>query len=117
CSEQIQIAVPLYTIEPIVRYLQNKRKRDMNFSQNERKAEWRESFSDIRINLAARWNTEKRPLSEWSNLQVGTVIPFQPKNDCSVQIQLSGIEHYSGEPGIEGNHWAVKIGNKIKENS
>jgi hypothetical protein len=55
CSEQIQIGVPYYTIEPLVKKMQAKRQKDTAVSPAVKSAEWQKAYDRIQVPVRAEW--------------------------------------------------------------
>src|ERR1043165_1391956 len=55
CSEQIQIGVPYYTIEPVVKKMQARRQKDTTVTQQVKRAEWQPAYDRITVPVRAEW--------------------------------------------------------------
>ena len=117
CLEQMQIGFPLHMMEPLIRFLQEKRRREMDYSHGERKLEWREAYGSIEIPVTASWDTPERTVSEWLKLKKGDVIPLPSASQGlrDVKLLLSGIELFIGEPGVNDGKWSARIKSKISQ--
>jgi flagellar motor switch protein FliM len=56
CSEQIQIGIPYYTIEPIVRKMQLRRQKDTATANTEKRSQWLDSYDHITMPVRAEWD-------------------------------------------------------------
>ncbi len=57
CSEQIQIGVPYYTIEPVVKQMQARRHKDTAVSHTEKRASWQGAYDRITMPVRAEWSS------------------------------------------------------------
>ncbi|MCC5834389.1 MAG: FliM/FliN family flagellar motor switch protein [Opitutales bacterium] len=115
CLEQMQIAFPLHLVEPLVRNLQNKRRKEMDYAHGERKIAWRDSYGKINIPVTASWQTPAMKLSDWLNLEVGTVIPINRRHDGNLELELAGKGAFVAEPGIQDGQRCIRIQSKLTE--
>ncbi len=117
CLEQMQIGFPLHMMEPLIRFQQEKRRREMDFSHGENRLAWREAYGGIEIPVTAVWETAAEPIAKWLALKEGDVIPL-PQGESGIQdvkVLLSSLELYSGEPGVREEKWSVRIRSKINQ--
>lgn len=117
CLEQMQIGFPLHMMEPLIRFLQEKRRREMDYSHGERKLEWRDAYGGIEIPMVAAWDTPARSVAGWLELKEGEVIPL-PLGATGAQdlkIRLSGIDMFLGDAGVNDGKWSVRIQSKINQ--
>lgn len=117
CLEQMQIAFPLHLVEPLVRNLQSKRRKEMDYAHGERKIAWREAYGKINIPVSASWETPAMKLSEWLNLQEGSVIPINDRHDGLLELELAGKGAFLVEPGIQEGRRCVRIQSKLTESN
>lgn len=113
CSEQIQIGVPYYTIEPIVRKMQSRRQKDNATASTEKRSQWMESFNHIKMPLLAEWEACEVNLREIVNLRVGDIIELPSNLFEETRVLLNGTPKFIGKIGLDGGHAAVQITRKI----
>ena len=113
CSEQIQIGVPYYTIEPLVRALQQRRQKDTEPAAKPSLAEWREIYGQVKIPVRAEWSLSDMPLREVASLRVGDVLELPAHIVDRTRIHLSGAPKFMGTVGIEGDQVAVTLQRKL----
>jgi flagellar motor switch protein FliM len=110
CSEQIQIGVPYYTIEPLVRRMQARRQKDANVTASvEKKATWKDSYSTISMPVRAEWDTFEVSLREITDLRVGDVIEMSADQLRQTNLLLNGVPKFVGTVGVDNEHVAVQI--------
>lgn len=113
CSEQIQIGVPYYTIEPMVRAMQARRQKDSTPGNVSLKAEWKPIYEHITIPARAEWSAFELSLREIAALRVGDVIEMPPQIIDETQVALNGTPKFVGTVGLDEDHVAVKLTKKL----
>lgn len=113
CAEQIQIGVPYYTIEPMVKTMQARRQKDSGPGGVHAKAEWKPIYEHITIPARAQWNAFEISLREVSNLRVGDIIEMPAGIVEQTEVTLSGAPKFMGTVGVDGEKVAVKLTKKI----
>jgi len=113
CSEQIQIGVPYYTIEPMVRAMQVRRQKDATPGGTSLKAEWKPIYEHITIPTRAEWDAFELSLREISSLRVGDVIEMPAGILDETRISLNGSPKFVGTVGLDSDRVAVKLTKKI----
>ena len=113
CSEQIQIGLPYYTIEPLVKALQQRRQKDALPANPPARAEWRDVYEHVRIPVRAEWDLADMPLREVAALRVGDVLELPVDIIDRTRLLLSGTPKFVGTVGLEGDAVAVRLGRKL----
>ncbi len=114
CSEQIQIGVPYYTIEPLVRRMQARRAKDANITTAvAKKAEWQQAYATISMPVRAEWDTFEVSLREITNLCVGDVIEMPADQLRQTNLLLNGTPKFVGTVGLDSEHIAVQLTAKL----
>jgi flagellar motor switch protein FliM len=114
CSEQIQIGVPYYTIEPLVRKMQARRQKDATVATAApKRAAWQESYDNITMPVRAEWNGFSVSLREITNLRVGDVIEMPADQIRRTNVLLNGVPKFSGTVGVDADHVAVQLTAKL----
>ncbi|OAM88627.1 flagellar motor switch protein FliM [Termitidicoccus mucosus] len=109
CAEQLQLGIPYYTIEPMVRSMQARRQREASSGGVAKKTEWKPACEDIAMDVRAQWNAWEMPLRELLSLRVGDVLELPAEILGDTRLLLENTEKFVGTVGIEGDHVAVKI--------
>jgi flagellar motor switch protein FliM len=114
CSEQMQIGVPYYTIEPLVKKMQARRQKDTAYSKTEvQRASWSESYNHIAVPLRAEWDGFEVTLREVASLKVGDIVEMPQALLQQTRVLLNGAPKFVGTVGLDGNRVAVQITRKI----
>lgn len=119
CAEAIQIGVPYYTIEPMVKTMQARRQKDSTPGAISLKAEWKPVYERITIPARAEWNAFELSLREITQLRVGDVIEMPANIVDDTRVALNGTPKFVGTVGLDSDRVAVKLTRKIsaEENS
>jgi flagellar motor switch protein FliM len=113
CSEQIQIGVPYYTIEPIVRKMQARRAKDTAVAPAARRAEWQAAYDRIIVPVRAEWDAFELTLREISCLRVGDVVEMHPALCAGTRVLLNGTPKFVGTVGLDTDRVAVQLTRKL----
>jgi flagellar motor switch protein FliM len=113
CSEQIQIGIPYYTIEPLVKALQQRAQKDSTPAAQPARAEWREIYEHVSLPVRAEWALTDLPLREIAALQVGDVLELPIGILDRTTVLLGAAPKFLGTVGIEGDAVAVKLNRKL----
>ncbi len=113
CSEQIQLGLPYYTIEPLVKALHQRREKDVAPVAPAAPAAWRGVHDHIRIPVRAEWTLPELPLREIAALRVGDVIELSADLLDRTQVLLGGEAKFLGTIGLEDDRVAVKVRSKL----
>ena len=114
CSEALQIGVPYYMIEPLVKSVQTRREKETDSSAPSQPAEWRPIYEHVTVPVQADWQLTDVTLREVSAWRVGDVLELPVSVIDHTLIQLNGLPKFEGTVGLEGDHTAVKIHRKLK---
>lgn len=113
CSEQIQIGVPYYTIEPVVKKMQARRQKDAAVTQTARRAEWHPAYDRISVPVRAEWNAFELTMREISSLRVGDVIEMKQTLCTDTRVLLNGTPKFVGTVGLDSDRVAVQLTRKL----
>jgi flagellar motor switch protein FliM len=113
CSEQIQIGVPYYTIEPVVKKMQARRQKDTAVTQSVKRAEWQPAYGRINVPVRAEWDAFELTLREVSSLRVGDIVEMQPSMCADTRVLLNGTPKFVGTVGLDTDRVAVQLTRKL----
>jgi flagellar motor switch protein FliM len=113
CAESVQIAVPYYTIEPLVKKLQARRQKDSSDAAQPKVMSWQPAYERIVVPVRAEWSALELSLREIISLRVGDVIEL-PTTICNeTRVLLNGSPKFIGTVGLDTDHVAVQITRKL----
>lgn len=113
CSEQVQLGVPYYTIEPLVKKMQARRQKDTAVSTIEKRATWQASYDHIAMPVRAEWDALSLSLREIASLRVGDVVELPGALMQQTRVLLNGTPKFIGTVGLDTDHVAVQLTRKI----
>lgn len=113
CSEQIQIGVPYYTIEPIVKKMQARRQKDSAVEQTVKRAAWQKSYDGITVPVRAEWDAFELSLREITSLRVGDVLEMNPAICSETRVLLNGTPKFIGTVGLDADRVAIQLNRKL----
>ncbi len=117
CSEQMQLGVPYYTIEPLVKKMQARRQKDSAVTTVEKRASWQKAYDHISMPVRAEWEAFELTLREVSSLRVGDVIEMPADLVQQTRILLNGSPKFIGTVGLDTDRVAVQLTKKIPVNA
>jgi flagellar motor switch protein FliM len=113
CAEQIQLGVPYYTIEPLVKTMQARRQKDADVAAVERQAAWQKSYDQITMPVRAQWEALELTVRELASLRVGDVVELPAGLMEQTQVLLNGAPKFIGTIGLDADRIAVQLTRKI----
>ena len=113
CSEPIEIGLPYYMIEPLVKALHSRRQKESKPAAQPQPALWKPIYEHVKVPVQAEWNLPKIQLREITALRVGDVIELPIDAIDRTTILLNGCAKFEGTVGLEGDRVAVKITRKL----
>ena len=111
CVEQMQIAIPYYTLEPLVMKLNPQ----LNSGENSKAGPagvalaWNDRLDDVKIQVTAEWPELEITARQLTQLKVGDLFPLAPQFVERVQIRLAKLPKFVGRLGTRGPCWAVEL--------
>jgi len=113
CSEQLQIGVPYYTIEPVVKKMQARRQKDTAVAAVEKGSSWQKSYDHITMPVRAEWQALELSLREVVSLRVGDVVEMPSALFNETRVLLNGTAKFVGTVGVDADRVAVKLTRKL----
>ncbi|MDQ8185949.1 flagellar motor switch protein FliM [Pelagicoccus sp. SDUM812002] len=117
CSETIQIGLPYYTLEPIIKRMHEAKEKDLGLDSAQSESAWQSSFNQIDIPVQAEWDGDSLTAKEVLALRPGDVIRFPKSVLKNTRVRLSNSIKFTGEIGLENNRVGVKLNRKVEEES
>ena len=113
CSEQIQIGVPYYTIEPVVKKMQIRRQKDTAVTTAPKKASWHPAYEQITVPVRAEWAALEVSMREITSLRVGDVFELPASIFNETRVLLNGTPKFIGTVGLDTTKVAVQLSRKL----
>jgi flagellar motor switch protein FliM len=115
CVEQMQLALPFLTIEPLIRH--NERAGDTgqaNAAAKQDHLSWNPSFDDVRIRLNTIWQGLELSARALVGLKKGDLLMLDAKCFDQVEVCLEDVPRFHGRLGTSGDKWAVELADPLK---
>jgi flagellar motor switch protein FliM len=114
CLEQMQLAVPCHTLEPLIRKFAQVNGESPPSPPATVPLKWNKSFDDVKVPITAIWTGVKMTARDLTRLKIGDVVPLEP--DCAqhVRIRLADLAKFEGRLGTTGGKWAVSLTSVLK---
>lgn len=113
CAEPIRIAIPYYTIEPVIKGMQAKRQKEASVGPQDKKATWQRAYDRIQVPVRAQWDAFEVSLREVTCLRVGDVIEMPNEIFQKTDVLVNGSRKFVGAVGIDDDRVAVQITEKL----
>lgn len=116
CLEQIQLAFPFATLEPLIRHLNQKLRADVASAEPvaPQKPKWNADFESVNVPVTAEWPQLEMTARDLANLKVGDVLPLDADVVNTVRLRLASNPKFLGRLGTQGGKWAVEITKPLK---
>lgn len=115
---KITICVPLMMIEDAIKDMKERQGYELKSSEQVNAPSWRNGFEQIPVRGLVELPMGQVSVHEARDWKVGTVLPLEHGAMQSAILKLAGQSLFTCEVGIEKDHRAVKIHEKIeKENA
>ena len=112
CSGPMRIAVPYYTLEPVVSRLLTAV--TSSSKATSKPPRWHEIYDEIPVDISAEWDAFD--LTEgFINLEVDDVIEMSPTLIEKTNLRIEGRTCFIGEIGLEGEQVAFQVNESIVE--
>ncbi len=108
CLEQVQIAFPCETLEPLVRQLTRAPETAAAKTVHSHPA-WNRQLDDLRVPVTAEWPGIELSLRQLTQLKPNDVLPLSPHCTEQVTIRLADLPKFSARLGTRDGQWAVEL--------
>ncbi|HXG47624.1 MAG TPA: FliM/FliN family flagellar motor switch protein, partial [Methylomirabilota bacterium] len=114
CLEQMQVAVPCYTLEPLIRKLAQINSGSADTAPPPVQLKWNKCFDDVKVPVTAIWPEIDMTARELTKLKPGDIVPLA--SDCTehVRVRLADMVKFEGRLGTAGGKWAVSLTSVMK---
>ncbi len=109
CVEQIQMALPCSTLEPLILKLGNITEKIQPNSVPARVPKWNRNFDEVPVPITAVLDNLILSAREVANLKPGDVLPLDPRSIRQVKLRLANMPKFEGNLGTTGGKWAVAV--------
>jgi flagellar motor switch protein FliM len=116
CVETMQIAIPYYTLEPLVLKLNTLLDTSDKTTSTPATApvRWNALLDDVAIPVTVDWSDIEVTARQLAQLKVGDVLPLPAKFAEQVRLRLAKMPKFVGRLGTRGDNWAVELTQVLK---
>ncbi len=116
CVETMQIAIPYYTLEPLVLKLNTLLDTSDKTTSTQATApvRWNALLDDVAIPVTVDWSDIEVTARQLAQLKVGDVLPLPAKFAEQVRLRLAKMPKFVGRLGTRGDNWAVELTQVLK---
>ncbi len=113
CEGRIQIAVPLFMIEPMIRFLESKTLTKVEPTSQVRVPSWQQGYVDVPLPATVIVKAGNIKVGDFNNLKVGDTLPLP--EDCMEHaiLRLSNKSLFRGQYGVDNGKMALCIQSKL----
>lgn len=117
CLEPIQLAIPGYTLEPLLSKLgaDIEPTAAAELPAEPAPAKWNTHFDDMRVPLTASWVDLELTAREIACLKTGDFLEIDPECAQRVALRLSEQTRFVGRLGSVNGRWAVEVNEVLKK--
>jgi flagellar motor switch protein FliM len=111
CVDQIQLAFPYSTLEPLVKKLAQSGGPSSATTQAPQPPaiKWNRTLDDVPITVSAQWPTMKITTRALLTLKPGEILELNPELSEKIEIRLGSVTKFKGRLGTRENKWAIEI--------
>ena len=115
CTEAIQLALPCFTLEPIIRKLSELASVEPpKSSVSAATVKWNRRFDDVPVPVSALWDDLVLSAREIAALKAGDILPLDAQCTRQVILRLGEQSKFEGQLGTIGGKWAVSVTHALK---
>ncbi len=110
CLEQMQIVLPCFTLEPLIRKLGQFTEAAVQESTVPVAAcTWNRRFDEVPVPVTAVWEDLEFTARQVANLKEGDVLPLDTDSARRVRLRLANLPKFQGRLGTTNGKWAVAL--------
>jgi len=113
-SGPMRIAVPYYTLEPVVSRLLATASASTD-KKDSLPPRWHDIYDEIPVAVSVEWDAFELTLRDLSNLQVDDVIEMSPSLLEDTKLRIENRTCFIGEVGLEGDQVAFQVNESIAD--
>ncbi len=112
-QENVQLAFPYATIEPLTRLVSPGLQESDPAPARPARLQWSASLDEIKVTASAEWHGLSISAAEIARLKQGDVLTLAPACAAQVQFRLSQVPKFVGRPGVSNGKWAVQLTERL----
>jgi len=115
CTEQMELAFPFHTIEPLIHQADPGDGADASAAATKPgRSRWSPNLDEVLVRVNAEWHGLEMSVGDLSRLKCGDVLMLD--EDCfdRVEVRLEQRPKFHGRLGTAGGGWAVELTESVK---
>ncbi|KAF0096122.1 MAG: flagellar motor switch protein FliM [Puniceicoccaceae bacterium 5H] len=109
CTETLEIALPYYTIQPVLKTLQDEAKKFSQLNTTEKSQRWWNTYDHIQVPIQAEWSGVECNVRDLLMLRPGDVIMMPNDVLEKTLLRMNNTAPYRGKVGVQDGHVAVQV--------
>jgi len=110
CVEQMQVALPCFTLEPIIRKLGQFTDTALEESTVPATTpKWNRRFDEVPVPVTAIWDDLELTARQVANLREGDILPLDAASPRQIKLRLAEMPKFQGRLGTSNGKWAVAV--------
>jgi len=112
CVDQIQLAFPYSTLEPLVKKLTQSSTPTPGSVPNappQPAIKWNSALDDVPMPVIAQWPAMKMTTRALLALKPGEILELKPELSEKIEIRVGSMTKFKGRLGTRENKWAIQI--------
>jgi flagellar motor switch protein FliM len=109
CVEQMQLAFPFMTIEPLVRNAAPGAEAQTDADSPRGRLKWGAGFDEVPVQVCAEWRGLELTARQLSTLKRGDVLMLDANCFDRVELCFEQLTKFYGRLGTSGERWAVEL--------
>ena len=110
CVEQMQVALPCFTLEPIIRKLGQFTETGIEESTVPATTpKWNRRFDEVPVPVTAIWDDLELTARQVANLREGDILPLDAASPRQIKLRLAEMPKFQGRLGTSNGKWAVAV--------
>ncbi|MCF7668810.1 MAG: flagellar motor switch protein FliM [Verrucomicrobia bacterium] len=118
CLEAMQIGLPYYMLEPLVREAESRMgtTETQQEEEEEEKLKWHPALESVNIPVTGEWRGFEMATREVVKLKEGDLLQLEPQSLNEVNIRLGKLLKFKGRLGTCAEKWAVEVSELVNDN-
>jgi flagellar motor switch protein FliM len=115
CMEQMQLAMPSYSLEPLIRQLGSAIESGARESAKvpQSPPRWNPQMDEVLIRVSAEWTNLELTAGNLAQLKTGDIIPLEPQITDRATVKLGGLPKFAAQLGTQAGKLALQVQQRI----
>ncbi|MDP0499624.1 MAG: FliM/FliN family flagellar motor switch protein [Verrucomicrobiota bacterium JB022] len=109
CTETLEIALPYYTMQPVLKKLQDETKKFSTLNTTEKTQHWWKTYDHIKVPISAEWSGFECSVRDLLMLRPGDVVMMPEGILDKTLLRMNNTVPYRGKVGVQDGQVAVQV--------